>query len=81
VLKAAGVPEFAVGSVEDYKALALRLANDREALAQYRARLESVQASPLLDASGLARALESAYARMAQIARAGQRPVSFAVAE
>lgn len=79
VLKAACVPEFAVATVEEYRALALHLATDREALARYRARLETVQASPLLDATGLARALENAYARMAEIARAGQKPASFSV--
>jgi predicted O-linked N-acetylglucosamine transferase (SPINDLY family) len=79
VLAAAGVPEFAVATMAEYHALALTLARDAQARAQYRSRLAGVQDTELFDATGLCRALESAYARMAEIARSGGAPEAFTV--
>ena len=79
VLKSAGVPEFAVATMQDYRALALALATDDQARAQYRNRLAMAQTAPLFDATGLTRALEAAYVRMADIARAGNRPEAFTI--
>ena len=79
VLAAAGVPEFAVATMAEYHALALMLATDAGARAHYRSRLAGVQDTKLFDATGLCRALESAYARMAQIARSGGAPEAFTV--
>jgi predicted O-linked N-acetylglucosamine transferase (SPINDLY family) len=80
-LAAVGMPELAVTSWPDYQALALKLARDPALLAGYRARLEAGrQTFPLFDATGLARALEAAYLRMADLARAGKAPEAFRVA-
>jgi len=74
------MPELAVTSLADYQALALTLARNPGLLASYRQRLDAGRENfPLFDAAGLARALEAAYARMADIARAGRPSEAFAV--
>ena len=62
LLSNAGLPELAVPTLEEYVGIALRLAADLPALAQLRATLrERVRASPLLDAEGFTRDLETLY--------------------
>jgi predicted O-linked N-acetylglucosamine transferase (SPINDLY family) len=79
-LKAVDMPELAVTSLPDYHALALKLAADPVLLASYRQRLDAGRENfPLFDATGLARALEAAYERMAAFSRAGQAPQAFTV--
>jgi len=79
-LTAVGIPELAVASLPEYKALALKLAGDPALLAAYREKLDAGRESfPLFDATGLARALEAAYERMAEFSRAGMAPQAFAV--
>ena len=78
VLQSVEMPEMGVTSLADYKALALKLAREPTLLAACRDRLEAGRARfPLFDATGLARALEAAYARMAEFSRAGQPPQAF----
>jgi predicted O-linked N-acetylglucosamine transferase (SPINDLY family) len=79
-LKAVGMPELGVTSLPDYHALALKLATDPALLESYRRRLDAGRESfALFDATGLARSLEAAYARMAAFSRAGLPPQAFAV--
>jgi protein O-GlcNAc transferase len=79
-LKAVGMPELATVSLADYQALALKLARDPALLPAYRDRLEKGRASlPLFDSTGLTRALEAAYEKMAERSRAGLAPAAFIV--
>lgn len=79
-LAAVGMPELAAASLADYKTLALKLARDPALLASYRARLDKGRATfPLFDQDKLCRALETAYEKMAALARAGQSPQAFTV--
>ena len=74
------MPELAVSSLAEYRALALKLAGDPALLASFRDRLEAGRTRfALFDAKGLCRALETAYARMAEFSRAGQPPQAFDV--
>jgi predicted O-linked N-acetylglucosamine transferase (SPINDLY family) len=62
VLKAIGLERLIANSPEDAVELAVALARDVSGLAQTRTELrERMRASPLIDASGFARNLESAY--------------------
>ena len=62
LLCAAGLPELAVDSREDFLALAKRLAADLPALARLRAGLRPrLAASPLMDEAGFTRDLERLY--------------------
>jgi predicted O-linked N-acetylglucosamine transferase (SPINDLY family) len=64
-LNAVGMPELAVTSLADYKALALRLAQDEALRGDYRKRLAAQRStSSLFDATIQVRALEDAYRRM-----------------
>jgi predicted O-linked N-acetylglucosamine transferase (SPINDLY family) len=79
-LAAVGMPELAAASLADYKALALRLVRDPALLASYRGRLDAGRATfPLFDQAGLCRALETAYEKMVDMARAGEKPQAFTV--
>jgi predicted O-linked N-acetylglucosamine transferase (SPINDLY family) len=65
LLRAAGMPELAVADLAAYEALALRLAIDRAALADARARLAAARkTAPLFDPDRFMRGLEAAYRRM-----------------
>ncbi len=80
LLRAAGLPELAVGSLADYEATALRLARDPEGRARLKARLAAERhRAPLFDTDRLARALERAYATMWGIHAAGEPPRAFTV--
>ncbi|MBI4183153.1 MAG: tetratricopeptide repeat protein [Proteobacteria bacterium] len=62
LLSAAGLGDLVAGDEEGYVALAAALAADRAQRGRLRAELRPrLAASPLMDASGLARALEGAY--------------------
>jgi predicted O-linked N-acetylglucosamine transferase (SPINDLY family) len=62
ILHAIGADDWVAQDTGDYVARALALASDRDALAVLRHGLrQRVAASPLLDATGLARALEATY--------------------
>lgn len=65
LLHAAGIPELATHSLEDYEALAQALASQPERIAQLKAKLaEARAASPLLDTPRFCRNLEAAYIAM-----------------
>ena len=65
LLRTVGLPELVTTSLEDYQAMALRLARDPELLAHVRARLEANRKNcPLFDGGQFARNLEKAYATM-----------------
>jgi len=80
LLRAAGLPELVTASLEDYEALALRLALGDPLLAALRARLEAGRDSAdLFDTDRFRRHLESAYRTMQEIAQRGEAPRAFAV--
>jgi len=75
LLRAVGMGELVCESLEDYATLARALAADPARRASLRARLMAArETAPLFDATGFARALESAYTQMADRARGGDAP-------
>jgi protein O-GlcNAc transferase len=67
LLTSVGLPELIAGSPEQYVQLVVDLAKDASRLRRLRSELrERMLASPLMDASGFARNVESAYRRMWQ---------------
>ena len=82
LLRAAGLPDLAVRSLDEYEATALRLAGDPDGLARLKARLAAERGSaPLFDTDRFARALERAYATMWDIHAAGGPPRPFSVSD
>jgi protein O-GlcNAc transferase len=80
LLHAFGVPELISASLEDYEALALKLAREPDALRDLRAKLARNQAMcPLLDTQRFARHLEAAYVTMWERQQNGFPPSAFAV--
>jgi protein O-GlcNAc transferase len=79
ILTAAGLPDLVTTTLEDYEALALDLALDRDRLAAVRARVGHSPATPLFDIARYTRDLEAAYLRMADRYDAGQQAEAFAV--
>ncbi len=80
LLTAAGLPELVTGSLEEYEALALKLARDGDALARIRHKLAgSRKASALFDTARMTRDLETAYQAMWGRKRAGLPAESFSV--
>jgi len=75
LLRAVGLPELVAADDDDYVSLAVRLAGDPRALSALRQRLETNRfVAPLFDNARFTRHLESAYAQMAERARAGLGP-------
>ncbi len=82
VLSTAGLPELVTSSLEDYRALAVRLAREPELLASYRERLQRQrQTAPLFDTPRFVRHLEAAYEMMVERHLAGLRPDHIAIAD
>jgi protein O-GlcNAc transferase len=80
LLKAAGLPELITASLEDYEALALRLARDPALLASVKAKLaRNRESCALFDTRRFARHIEAAYATMWQRHASGRAPESFSV--
>ncbi|NJD88586.1 MAG: tetratricopeptide repeat protein [Betaproteobacteria bacterium] len=80
LLRAVGLPELVVDTVQEYEALALALASDPERLAGLRRRLEANRATaPLFDSARFAANLEAAYRRMVERREAGLAPATFRV--
>jgi len=80
LLNAVGLPELITHSLEEYQALALRLAIEPGLLAQIRTRLAASRAtSPLFNTERFRRHIESAYQTMWQRHQRGEPPASFAV--
>jgi protein O-GlcNAc transferase len=65
LLSAVGLPELVTHTLADYEALALKLARDREYLADVRARLaKNRKTFPLFDTKRFRRHIEAAYVTM-----------------
>ena len=80
LLKAVGLPELVTDNLEDYEALAARLASAPEALQALRTRLEKNRAAhALFDMDRLRRHIEAGYEVMWNIHRRGERPRHFSV--
>jgi predicted O-linked N-acetylglucosamine transferase (SPINDLY family) len=80
MLKAAGLPELVTHSLEDYEALAIKLATDPALLSSIRRKLADNRAAcPLFDGDRFRRHVEAAYATMWDIYRRGESPQSFHV--
>ncbi len=80
LLRAAGLPELVTGNLDDYEALALRLATRPEDLAALKRRLEANRLTcPLFDTDRYRRHLETAYATMWERAERGDAPQAFDV--
>lgn len=81
LLRAIGLPELVTTSLEEYEALALRLARDPALLAATKARLASNRLTmPLFDTARFTRHLEAAYQTMYERVQSGEPPASFTVA-
>jgi predicted O-linked N-acetylglucosamine transferase (SPINDLY family) len=81
LLNAIGLPELISSSLEEYEALALKLAQDPALLAAVKAKLaEHRETFPLFDIVRYARHLEAAYTEMVARNHRGDPPVSFSVA-
>ena len=80
MLKAAGLPELVTTSLEDYEALALKLATEPELLSSIRRKLaDNRPICPLFDSDRFRRHVEAAYETMWDINRRGEGPKSFRV--
>jgi predicted O-linked N-acetylglucosamine transferase (SPINDLY family) len=81
LLHAIGLPELVTVNLEDYEALALKLARDRDLLAAIRAKLDrNRQSYPLFDTDRFRRHIESAYQTMWERYQRGEPPDDLAVA-
>lgn len=82
LLQACGLPELITNSLEEYEALALRLASNRAELDRLKLKLNSVrQSAPLFDTATYACNLEAAFSHMMRLHSEGRSPEAFAVAE
>ncbi len=80
LLKAVGLDEMITHSLEDYEALALRLARDPSCLASIRNKLaRDRNTAPLFDTERMTRHIEAAYTTMWERHRRGEKPQAFAV--
>jgi predicted O-linked N-acetylglucosamine transferase (SPINDLY family) len=80
LLNAIGAPELITRSPQEYEALALKLATDRELLAGIRAKLNRNRESlPLFDSDRFRVHIEAAYTMMWERTQRGEPPESFAV--
>jgi predicted O-linked N-acetylglucosamine transferase (SPINDLY family) len=81
LLEAVGLADLVTPDLSQYEALALRLARDRAALADVKARLgRNLATSPLFDTDRFRRHIEAAYATMWERRQRGERPRGFAIA-
>jgi predicted O-linked N-acetylglucosamine transferase (SPINDLY family) len=80
LLHAVGLPEMITASLEEYEALALRLARDPALLASLKAKLASNRLKcPLFDTQRFTRHVEAAFTTMWELHQRGEAPRSFAV--
>jgi predicted O-linked N-acetylglucosamine transferase (SPINDLY family) len=80
LLKAVGLPELITTSLEDYEALALRLARDPALLGGIKDKLlRNRDTYPLFDTARFTRHLEAAYTMMWQRYQRGEPPQALAV--
>lgn len=83
LLHAVGLPELVTHSLEDYEAMALKLAREPETLAKIRSKLtrDQLVTTPLFNIEQYSRDLETAYEHMVALREAGKTPQAFAVAD
>jgi len=80
LLHAVGLSELVTRNLEDYEALALKLATDAELLRDVREKLAHNRFwKPLFDTDRFRRHIEAAYTQMWEIHQQGEEPRSFAV--
>jgi predicted O-linked N-acetylglucosamine transferase (SPINDLY family) len=80
LLNAVGLPELVTHSLDEYEALALRLATDGSLLRGFRERLEQNRLTfPLFDTDRFCRHIEAAYTTMWERWQRGESPRSFSV--
>lgn len=79
ILRAADLPELVTHSLEDYEALAFKLATDPTLLSAIRLKTSRAARTPLFDIAAYTRDLERAYLQMAEIHNCGREPEAFAV--
>jgi protein O-GlcNAc transferase len=80
LLTAVGMPELIANSVEDYQALAIKLAHDPAMLSSMKDKLAHSRGSaPLFDSARFVRHIEVAYLTMCEIAQHGESPRAFSV--
>ncbi|MEE8284463.1 MAG: tetratricopeptide repeat protein, partial [Alphaproteobacteria bacterium] len=80
LLNAVGLPELVTDSLDQYAALALNLARDRDALEAIREKLaRNIKTEPLYDTDLYRRHLEAAYHTMWQRHQRGEPPKGFTV--
>jgi protein O-GlcNAc transferase len=80
LLHAVGMPELVTSSLDEYEALALRLATHPEEMRRVRRRLaDNLPTCPLFDTDRFRRHIETAYVTMLDLHRRGEKPRSFAV--
>jgi predicted O-linked N-acetylglucosamine transferase (SPINDLY family) len=80
LLRAVGLSELVTSSLDEYEALALKLARDCALMSELRDRLtQNRSTAPLFDMARLCRHLERAYQEMWDRWRRGEPPQSFAV--
>jgi protein O-GlcNAc transferase len=81
LLNAIGLPELVTRSLEEYEAVALRLAREPKLLGTYRNRLARNRLTyPLFDTDRFRRHLEATYRRMWERWQNGEKPKGFEVA-
>jgi protein O-GlcNAc transferase len=81
LLEAAGLSELVTANLDEYQALAIRLATDPALLAATKAKLERNRlVYPLFDADRFRRHIEAAYRTMWETWQRGEPPIGFAVA-
>jgi protein O-GlcNAc transferase len=81
LLKSIGLPELITTSLEDYEALALRIASEPDLRAALKQRLaRNRDTFPLFDTRRFTRHMEAAYTTMWERHQRGEPPQSFAVA-
>jgi predicted O-linked N-acetylglucosamine transferase (SPINDLY family) len=80
LLAAAGLSELVTHTLQEYEALALKLAQDRRLLGAFRSRLaRNRTTAALFDTDRFRRHIESAYLTMWEISQRGEPPRAFAV--
>jgi protein O-GlcNAc transferase len=80
MLQAVGLPELVTNDLDEYQALALRLATDASLLGGFRRRLTQNRATcALFDTDRFRRHIESAYTTMWERQRRGESPRCFSV--
>ena len=82
VIRAAGLPELVAETLQDYEALALKLARDARLLASVKDKLAgSRDTCPLFDTGRSTRCMEAAYVGMWERHQSGRPAESFVVSE